>query len=173
MTRLSQQGIISLQPAPPVVPVVQFLTIPLKNDHPRQRNINLHRGIHRYFSSTFVVPSTRSSFQEDYDELYSHGKVASTTKEPPMDGNDDLQYAPDLEPAGFLLNEIRQEEEEEEMRFDAHLRQQQAGLNTTHVVLDDLDEEEWGFVEGQDDFDLEDGLDRAPVGDDCEFLKDS
>ncbi len=137
ITRVSQGSFFSQQ-IPPFIPAVQFLTIPLKD---KCNKVRWGRGRH-YSTTTNVLSTPSSSFKEDYDEWYSHGRVGSVTststdEEIYYQGNEStfngVQY-------GFLLDELK---EEESIVFDAHLPQN--NMFSRH-------EEELAFEEGDDDF---------------------
>lgn len=171
-------GGFPFQPVQPAVPAVQFLTIPLRSPH------NTPRRGRRYFSTSTPTPlSSPSSFREDYDEWYSHGKVANVTR-PTLD--DEVSYYqedPSISTsvqsnAGFLLDEIEREQEEllfdarrkteQEMMFDAHLNEK---LQET-AVIDDLDEDDFLLTEGGDEFEITSTTDLDVRDEGFDFLDD-
>jgi hypothetical protein len=98
------QGTIVLRLSPIIVPAIQFLTTPLyawyDDDlsvaQPTTNRLPVRPSRHSYSSTVSFQSSPRSSFFEDYDDWYSHGKVdprTRTTLDEPF-------------VAGFLLNEI-------------------------------------------------------------------
>lgn len=144
-----------LQSVQPAAPAVQLLPIPLKNEQRRDS-----RPRCRYFSSTATRLSTRSSFQEDYDECHSHGLVRRALMDKEFFYSSDEPIleessATSTSSSGFLLEELKRKEEE--MPLDALLsNREQSGFNNNYyAVFDDIEEEDFAFVEGNDDFDLE------------------
>jgi hypothetical protein len=181
MMRVSQGATFSLRPVQPLIPAVQLLTIPL-NEHPRHIS-RRGAGRHRYYSSSVASSSTaRSSFKEDYDEWYSHGRVGSITRQP----TDDEMYfsGTDPEKRGLLLDEIRQEEAnksssqedfqiqpKEEMIFDSHLNESILEVQAA-TYENELDDEAY-FAIADDDHDVIDDFDVGIVSEYDDFLDDS
>lgn len=189
MAKVSQ-GTLSLRSwAQPLVPAVQLLTIPLKDDHRRKHA--RHPGRCRYYSSSPALSTTaRSSFKEDYDEWYSHGRVGSITRPPLDDEMYEYEGIVDPDACSFLLDEIRQEEAimqqessperphsssggfkiepVEEMIFDSHLNEVEAS-----AAVDGLDDEHYfAFVEEIEDDDFTFEEEEVPVAeqDEDDFL---
>lgn len=91
------------------VPAVQFLTIPLQENC----NNSLRRGrqLRNFASLAQSQSGTSSSFREDYDEWYSHGRVGHVTSEA-MDDETDFSTFDTTSNAlhrGFLLEDLKRD----------------------------------------------------------------
>jgi hypothetical protein len=102
------QGMMARSVEPLNSPTVQFLTIPL---YVVQDSGRICPSIHntcRHFSSTSAIKSNpRSSFAEDYDEWYSHGKMGPRTRSA-WDG-ESFFFDTESSSSSLLLNELERD----------------------------------------------------------------
>jgi hypothetical protein len=152
LARLTQ-GSFFMQMHQPLVPAVQFLTIPLSNNH-----LSLQRGrqVRKFSALARSELSTPSSFQEDYDEWNSHGRVSHVTSEPIDDEIDFFKSQASLHALqrGFVLDELKHEDP---FHFQGHQPIANSPRSSDHAVplaiVDDDDDDDDFF---DDDLDLTD-----------------
>ena len=125
------------------VPALQFLTIPSSDNHLLRRRRQV-----RNFTSVARSEPNSSSFGEDYDEWYSHGRVGHVTSEPIDDETDYFKSQSSTHAhhhRWFLLEELKQEASfhlHEQRALNASLADHAMTLameESDDDLLDDLD----------------------------------
>jgi len=169
ITRVSQFPFFT-QSSQQYIPAVQFLTLPLNDHHQSLRRRGQSQRL--YTTSTITKLSTRySSFPEDYDEWYSHGRVGSVTS---TVTEEEFYYQQPEENSftnsklgiqrGFLLDELKQEESIK-CQFDESITTTESG------ILNLQEDKDWLLFEDDDDDDLDDLIHMTE--DDFDILEDS